>query len=337
MKSFDQVTRTTQRKWLKQLAEAALRRYGIENAKLRFISESCFMIFRVGTEYDQFVLRVDPEPPIEKWIVMSEGELLWLQALRQDTDLIVPEPVFARDGIGTQIVETKEIPEGRIVTMLRWMPGRHIRKRPSPKLARQLGAFMAQLHIHTETFSLPEKYNRDRTSWSKLEYWQDPQNDTSKLLTVDQRILCAKACERLLLEIEEVGTESDYGLVHADMSLKNCLLQHGQLGVIDFADCRFSSHYYDIAVPLTDFAEYWNTGDQEYERLQAEFYEGYSSVRPLGRRYESAVETFMVARAFDVIEWIHIDWPSLTYFSFGPELLSQSLHRIQNYMRGFNP
>ena len=266
MKSFDQVTRTTQRKWLRQLAEAALRRYGIDNAKLRFITESCVMIYRVGTEYDQFVLRVDTELPIEKWIVMSEGELLWLMALQQDTDLIVPEPVFAQDGTGVQVVKTKEIPEGRIVTMLRWIPGQHVRKRTSPKLARQLGAFMAQLHIHTETFSLPEKFNRDRTSWRKLRYWQDSQNDTSKLLTDDQRILCAKASERLLLEIEDIGTESDYGLVHADMALKNCLLHQGQLGVIDFADCRFSSHYYDIAVPLTDFTDYWDTGRFAYVR-----------------------------------------------------------------------
>ena len=106
--------------------------------------------------------------------------------------------------------------------------------------------------------------------------------------------------------------------------------------MVDFADSRYASHYYDIAVPLTDFAEYWHIDHQEYERLRGEFYEGYSSVRPLGRWYESAVETFMVARAFDVVEWIHLDWPSPTRFSFGPELLSQSLRQIRDYTYGFN-
>lgn len=106
--------------------------------------------------------------------------------------------------------------------------------------------------------------------------------------------------------------------------------------MIDFGDCRYASHYYDIAVPLTDFTDYWHIDQPETERPRAEFYEGYSSVRALGRRYEAAVETFMVARAFDVVEWIHLDWPSPTHFPFGPELLAQSLQRIRDYRGDFN-
>ena len=290
------------------------------------------MVFRVSTAADQYAMRVSLEPPNEKWVAWSEGELLWLLALRQDSDLRVPDPIFALDGTGAQLVKTKEIPEGRLVTMLRWLPGQPIRKRPSPKLARQLGAFMAQLHNHTETFALPPEFKRARTSWQKLAYWQDPRNDTSKLLTAAERALCAEAGAKLLRTIQEIGTENDYGLVHADITLKNCLLHNGQLGVIDFADCRFSSHFYDMAVPLTDFTEYWQPAGQTYERLRAAFYAGYSSVRPLGQRYEAAVATFVVARAFDVVEWIHLDWPSLTYFSFGPALLAQSLQRIRDYI-----
>ena len=335
MKSFDQVNRTTQRKWLKQLAEAALWQYGIENAELRFISESSSTVFRVDTVSQRYVLRINSEPQ-DQWIRWTEAELLWLLALKRDTELSVPEPIATPNGTLVHRVSTNKIPEGRLVSLLRWIPGRRIGNRPVPNLVRQIGAVMARLHDHTKQFSLPEDINRPHTLWDKLLYWQDRQHDTSATLTTEQRDLCAIASERLLAEIEEIGTSEDYGLVHADLTLNNCLLQQGQLNVIDFADCRFSSHYYDIAVPLTDFTAYWHTRDQEYERLRAEFYEGYSSVRPLGRRYESAVETFMVARAFDVIEWIHIDWPSLTYFSFGPELLSQSLHRIRDYMGGFN-
>lgn len=331
MKSFDQVTQTTQRTWLKQLAEAALGRYGIENAKLKIISTPSSTVFRVDAVNQRYVLRVNSEPS-DRWLKWTEAELLWLLAIKRDTNLSVPEPIAALNGTFVHKVYTNKIPEGRLVTLLRWMPGQSISKRPVPDLVRQIGAFMAQLHNHTEQFSLPENINRPHTKWNKLLYWQDRQNDTSDTLTTEQRDLCASASERLFAEIEEIGTSEDYGLVHADLTLNNCLLHQGQLNVIDFADSRYASHYYDMAVPLTDFTQYWRIGVHEYERLRAEFCEGYSSVRSLGRRYESAVETFMVARAFDVVEWIHLDWPSPTAFPFGPELLSQSLQRIRGYL-----
>jgi Ser/Thr protein kinase RdoA (MazF antagonist) len=331
MKAFGQVTRATQRTWLAQLAQAALRQYGIEHAKIRFIAESSSTVFRVDTPGQQYALRINSEP-LEQWMRWTEGELLWLMALRRDTALVVPEPIAAPDGTFVQRVSSKTMPEGRFVSLLRWIPGQRIGKHPAPDVARHIGAFMAQLHNHTEQFRLPEEVNRPHTFWDKLRCWQDQQNDTSATLTTEQRALCAIASEQLLSEINDIGTTEDYGLVHADMTLNNCLLRHGQLNVIDFADCRFSSHYYDIAVPLTDFTEYWHASELEYERLQAAFYEGYSYVRPLGKRYESAVSTFMVARAFDVIEWIHLDWLSVTHVPFGPELLSRSLDQIRAYL-----
>ena len=329
MKPFNEVERATQRKWLKQLGQAALRQYGIEDAKLRLISESCYTVFRVDTGNQRYILRIDVETPSDHWLVMQEAELLWLTALRQDTALPVPEPVIAQDGTWVQTVSTDRIPDGRIVTLLRWMPGHWIGNHPKPTVLAQMGTFMAHLHRHTERFAFPEHVvTRPHTDWKKLRYWQDPQNDTSATLTPEQRHLCTEASRRLLVEIEQVGTAADYGLIHADMTPKNCLVHQGQLRVIDFADCRFASHFYDIAVPLAYLNEC-----QNYEALRAAFYEGYSRIRPLGRRYEAAVETFIVARAFDVIEWMHLDWPSLTYFPYGPELLSRTIQRIRHYMQ----
>ena len=281
----------------------------------------------------QYALRIGSEPADDQWLTRTKAELLWLFALQRDTALSVPEPVTAQDGTLVQRVSTDKIADGRLVTLLRWMPGQRIGKRPRSNLVRQIGAFMAQLHNHTDQFTLPDNINRPHTRWDKLRYWQDPQNDTSDTLTREQRHLCAVASQQLLAEIEQIGIEKDYGLIHADLTLNNCLLHQGQLGVIDFADSRYASHFYDIAVPLTDITEYWTIEVRDYEALRATFYEGYSQIRPLGRRYEAAVETFMVARAFDVVEWIHLDWPSLTYFPFGPQLLSQAIQRIKGYLK----
>jgi Ser/Thr protein kinase RdoA (MazF antagonist) len=326
VKPFDKVTRATQRKRLRRLGQAALKRYGIQKAKLRFMSDTGSVVFRVDTPSQRYALRIDPEPPDPQWLEMLEAEMAWLSALRRDTALAVPEPVASKDGALAQVVAAEGVPEGRLVTLLRWMPGRLIGNRPTPDVLAQMGAFMAQLHHHAEGFVLPAGVMRAHTSWEKLRYWQDRENDTSGTLTAEQRDLCAAVSERLSAEIEQVGTDRDYGLIHADLHLHNCLLHDGKLGVIDFADCRYASYFYDMAVPLTYLDE-----REDYEVLRAAFYKGYAGVRSLPDGYETAVRTFMVARAFDIIEWIHLDWPSPTHYAFGPQLLNSAIRRIRLY------
>jgi Ser/Thr protein kinase RdoA (MazF antagonist) len=327
MKPFDQVARATQRKRLRRLGEIALKRYGRDGAKLRFISDTASFVFRVDWRGKRYALRIDSEPANEEWLAMLKAEMAWLAALRRDTALAVPEPVPALDGTLEQVVAVDGVPGPRLVSLLRWMPGRLIGDRPTPRILAQMGAFMAQLHHHAEGFAFPDGATRSHTAWDKLAYWCDRQNDTSATLTAEERDLCAAAAERLQAEIARVGRDRDYGLVHADLHLHNCLLHEGELGVIDFADCRFASYFCDMAVPLT-----YLDGRPDYERLRAAFYEGYTAVRSLPAGYEGVVQTFMVARAFDIVEWIHLDWPSPTHFPFGPALLASAMRRIRDYM-----
>lgn len=85
------------RKWLRELAESALGQYGIANAKLRFISESSATVFRVDTASQRYVLRINREPP-ERWMGWTEAELLWLLAIKRDTELWLPAPLTLWNG-----------------------------------------------------------------------------------------------------------------------------------------------------------------------------------------------------------------------------------------------
>ncbi len=60
MKSFDEVTHARQRKRLRHLGEMTLKRYGIEDVKLRFISDTANTVFRVDTPEQRYVLRINP-------------------------------------------------------------------------------------------------------------------------------------------------------------------------------------------------------------------------------------------------------------------------------------
>lgn len=323
----ERTARAEQRDRFKCLAEIALQQYGIEQAQLTFVSDTGNVVFLVDTKHLQYALRIDPKPSIPDLVEILQAELLWLVAIRRDTGLSVPEPVVAQGGVWVPTVAWPRSDESHPVTLLRWLPGSWIGDGTTPDVSAKMGAFMAQLHAHTERFRLPAGTDRPHTDWSKLAYWQDRQNDTSKTLTSEQREVCAVAAKRLLADIEHIGTDRDYGLVHADMHPGNCLLHDGQLSVIDFGDCRYASHFYDMSVPLTYLHEH-----PDYEALRDAFFEGYNCVRPLPARCEAAVGTFMVARAFDNIEWVHFDWPSVTHHAFGPYLVDTSVRQIRDYL-----
>lgn len=327
MNTAEEITRKAKIEQFQHLAEAALTRYGITNASLTFVSETANIVFGVHAPKQRHALRIDPFPPDPELLSTLEAELVWLSALQKDTTLNVPEPVPAQDSALVQVVSTPDFPAGHPVTLLKWLPGKLAEEQPTPDILKQMGAFMAQLHCHAEQFTFPAGLTRAHTTWDKLAYWSNPKHDTTKTITAEQRQLCSRAAERLLAEIEQIGTQAEYGLIHADLHLANCLLHEGELGVIDFADCRFASFFYDMAVPLTYLDE-----RPDYMELKAAFFDGYSSVRNLPDGYEAAIQTFMVARALDIIEWIHFDWPDPNYFSFGPGLLAEALRRIQNYM-----
>ncbi len=317
-----------------RLGEIALRQYGIKHAALEFISGTDNMVFRVHAPDQQYVLRIDQGAPTPGALSMLKGELLWLNAIRRDTDLLAPEPVATLDHTWVAVVALPAMtealpatPEVHPATLLRWLPGSIVGEQTTPDIAAGMGAFMARLHDHTGRFRLPADADRSHTNWNKLAYWQDRRNDTSKTLTPEQRDVCAAASAQLLADIEQIGAAQDYGLIHADLHPHNCLLHEGQLGVLDFGDCRYASHFYDMAVPLVYLRE-----RPDYETLRAAFLEGYSRVRPLPTRCESALDVFMAARAFDNIEWIHFDWPNITHLPFGPALVDVSVRQIHRYL-----
>ena len=115
---------------------------------------------------------------------------------------------------------------------------------------------------------------------------------------------------------------------HADIHIYNCLRGDGKLKVIDFDDCCVASHFYDIAVPLT-----YVDDRKDYPALKESFYGGYLSARSLPENFHEHIETFMVARAFDMIEWIPYIWPDLEFFPEGQKLLVAAINRIEKYQR----
>ncbi|HUV32989.1 MAG TPA: phosphotransferase, partial [Devosiaceae bacterium] len=96
------------------------------------------------------------------------------------------------------------------------------------------------------------------------------------------------------------GTGADrFGLIHADMHASNVLVDGDALTVIDFDDCGFSWHLYDLATALS-FLE----ARPAAAALTAAWLEGYRRIRQLPREQLDEIEALVILRRLVLLAWV---------------------------------
>src|SRR5579859_1169030 len=113
MQRFEHLPRCTQIRRLRRLAQSALTAYGLEQAHITPLHHFLNTTFRIDIpdQNQRYVLRISRSGYQDAATIRSE--LLWLQAIRRETDLIVPEPLANRDGLLLGTVEVPGVPEPR--------------------------------------------------------------------------------------------------------------------------------------------------------------------------------------------------------------------------------
>lgn len=287
------------------LALTALAQYNVSVAQLVFLGHSENVTFRVETwnnqnfatsgEYDEqtlFLLRI--HYPIAKFCdriwqecAVIESELIWLTALYEDTDLIVPYPVQNLSGSFITCVAVDDISETLNCTLLKWVDGSPLDTEPTPIQARQIGELMAQLHQHASLWELPPDLTRPKYDWEQLHaslMKLQSLVDAGTISVTDFAVL-----ERVVQQISNVmttleRTRTNWGLIHADLNEKNYIFHAGEVCPIDFSCCGFGYYLWDIA----------NTLLHLFPENRRAFLSGYQSVRQLPNEHQSILEAFFI-------------------------------------------
>ena len=155
------------------------------------------------------------------------SEISWLQAIKADTDLLVPEALAAIDGATT--VEASAVGETRVCSVLRWMDGRIHDGSARPVHLLRLGDAMARLHDQADHWVPPSDFVRIR--WDYETFFEDVMvyGDTSAagcwaLLPAEVRTRFESVAVRMAEIMQRVD---DNGLIHADLHLGNALFERG--------------------------------------------------------------------------------------------------------------
>ncbi|MBT3170842.1 MAG: phosphotransferase [Rhodospirillaceae bacterium] len=271
--------------------------------------------------------------------VALESELQWMRALQQDgidVPAIVPtqiDALFITESVAS-------VPEPRQVDMVRWLPGVPLGTLEEGLSAAvhdigqtftQVGRLVGELHNHAANWPLPEGFQRhawdvdgltgEQPFWGR--FWEFPGLDAA------QRALLERARDTARDDLFAIGQpKENYGLIHSDLNLDNMLLHDGRVMAIDFDDCGFGWHLFDLATISILFR-----GTDDYDQIHQSLITGYRQVRDLSDELLELMPLFYLLRAFTYVGWVHTRNETHTAQEIAAEVVATTCELADSYLR----
>jgi len=258
-----------------RLARKALAAYGLEEARLEFVSDTTKIVCRAFDRpaKSAWALHIHPRGWDSRRILRS---LHWLAALRRDTDIPVPEPILTRSGELVQSLSTPGLSGFRQVTLVSWLAGqRRALDDWSREDARCLGLVAGRLHTHAERVELPRELAPPRRDIDWLDEAIDPRR-LARTFAPDDEGLLAAAFDAAREAMADLGTSSDVaGLIHSRLTPEHVLFEEDVIRVVGFGQCRWDYYASDLAGAVIPFGNVESVAD-----LTSALFEGYHDARP---------------------------------------------------------
>ena len=310
-KSFRDLSRRERLFRSRKLAKLALQKYGLEGSKLTLLQYGENVIYKVDLINSlPKINNLSPYHPkrmvlrLHAWdnVPYIKSEMVWLEALARQGGLVVPEPIHALNGDFVIKANTPDLPDGRCISLLRWVNGRKIDKGIRRKHIKSLGQMTAQLHNFSAAWNPPKGFSRPVWDWDAQLGGSHFHVSREKLIqTMPQEFQepFLNLSHRAKSAMEDLGTNSDaFGLIHADLYPENLLFSAGQACPIDFEDCGFSYWIWDIAVALCTWA--WR---ENWDQFRDAFVSGYESIRPLPNKQWNLLDLFIATQYATMLLW----------------------------------
>lgn len=292
-----------------EAAGAALGRWDLDTANLALVAHRENAVFKVQVRDASYALRVH-RPGYHDDAALA-SELAWMRALSVD-GVEVPAVVPASDGELFVKVRADGIAGPVQVDLFEWIDGEPLAEARRNSSADRgwvgeqwgrLGALAAALHAHAAGWRPPAGFARHawdehglagrKPLWGR--FWELPSLDR------EQRALLIEARDRLFAELAALPkTPDSYGLIHADLLPENVLVCGDRLRVIDFDDCGYGWHLFEIVTAL-----YAVEGEPWYADACDAFIKGYRARRPLDQAALAGLPLFFLARALTDVGWMH--------------------------------
>ena len=222
--------------------------------------------------------------------------------------MIVPTGRRAKNGNWYVPVEAPDAARWRYAGITVWHQGQTVdsligieRGPETWPLFRRIGELLADLHNNTERWTIPAGFVRhsldidglagEKPFWGR--FWE------SACLDADERTLLRAAREWVIGKLRDLQRDgAPFGLIHADGHLDNVLISGDRLGLIDFDDCAFGWHVFDLAISLHSS---WPS--EHFDAIRDHFLAGYASRRRVPRNVLEQLDLFLLIRSLMLVSW----------------------------------
>lgn len=314
-------------------ARRVLGEWDLDISAIELASRSENVVFKLTTNTgESYALRI--HRPGYNSLEELNSELLWTQALR-GAGVYVPGHLLTRDGRGYAAIPLEGTKQLHYVGILAWVKGELLASLIDAAeetdllyCFERLGDVIARVHNQATVWTIPEDFARrswnadglvgDTPLWGR--FWQAPQLDAkeSELLYTARKTIYD-------FLIDYGRSAETYSLTHADLHPRNILVDSKHVQVIDFDDCGFGWHHYEIAVALYEYRYRVN-----FTALRDALVRGYRNVRSLAQEVVDLLPVFFLIRSLVNLGWVN-DRPELRYADWIPA----QVHIACREARGF--
>lgn len=320
--NFAEVSARAQMLRLRQDAFDVLKRYALSVARIACINHGFNTTFRVDcTDGQKFALRINVNSPRD--LAAIKAEIAWLEALKHDTNLLLPHIVPTRDGAFILSYQSATLQRQTHAVLFKWLPGRDIDENATPKQLLEVGRTMAILHQHAKNWLPPEGcvFPSARSVFlnSQVVLFDSPMPKTW-LETFSTAFAQSEAAHAALYQ------RFTPQAIHADLHLSNVKWFRGHLSVFDFDDSSWGVLPQDLAI-----STFYLRRTASGAVLEAALLEGYSQVATLPSYSSAEFEALIVGRLLVLTNDL-LDIENSELRGISAKYLESSQARLQIYL-----
>ena len=295
----------SQVRYLRKVATAALKMYSIEVLKLKFINHGENTTYKIISKQGNFLLRIHRKNYHSKNAILEELE--WLRQLSENTDLI-QKPLASIKDLLVEEITIDGPSDSRFCSVLTWVEGQMKYRSLSQdsmfkagQLAGKLHSSASKLKVKHRNYWSPEGLLGSHAKLGSIRHL--------KSLIKKEEYEVLEECRKLTLDkIENYTSRNPHKstMIHADLHFGNIIWTKNQAIPIDFDDCGFGPHMYDLMIIAGLSDNLFKSSPKKIKKLFIEsLLKGYSSIQNLSKDDLDILPYFKLTRQLAMTGWAY--------------------------------